>query len=308
MNKCTLAKTIYTLLLLFLLLSACSKESERSLLDRAGTYLQSDPDSTLCLLQQIHYPELLEGKDQADYWYLHATSRRNTGRSYVTDSLLRTSIDYYAATGDSSRLRDCYRLEAQRQEWLKQTDPADSLYRAAIAACPQHEQRHIPSLYDKLTRLHIDHINSKNYPKARQYALMLLSVTDDPDWRMGAYYELAVSYNFEGLCPDSAVYYTHKCLELVYQMPLENRPFLLQNCANMIGLDAGEALRLSDEAIAIDPDGYDYSSTITKGYIYLSIGKPDSAMQCCLRAMEAYRQEVVRSKEDHPTPHNALNT
>ena len=75
-----------------------------------------------------------------------------------------------------------------------------------------------------------------------------------------------------------------------------------------VGLDADEALRLSDEAIAINPERYLFSATCTKGYVYLAMGKPDSAMQCYRTAMEAYKKEVTWMKEDHPTAHNALST
>lgn len=300
MNRYVSAKAGYVLLFYILLFTACHQLSDRAILDHAEACLQQNPDSTLLILEQIQFPELLEGKDKADYWYLHATGRRNTGQSYVTDSLLQYSLDYYTSVPDSVRLRNCYRLEAQRQEWLKQYDRADSLYRSAIAACPHDQQSHIPSLYDKLVRLHNDHINRKNYPLARYYAHQLLSVTDDPDWHITAYYNLAVSYNFEGTNTDSAIYYTHKCLELVYRMPSEERPFYLSNCANMIGLGPHEALKLMDEAIAINPQIYYYSGTCTKGYFYLAMGKPDSALQCCLKAMA--------SEKDYPTLHNALNT
>lgn len=309
MDRCFSIRASHIFLLCILIFSACTKKpTERDLLDRAEVCLLKDyPDSTLIILEQIRFPEKLEGKEKADYWYLHATGRRNSNRSYVTDSLLESSIDYYAATGDSIRLRNCYRLEAQRQEWLNQYDRADSLYHRAIAACPYAEQYHIPSLYDKLITLHNDHVNLKNYPLARHYAHQLLAVTDDPGWHISAYYELAVSYNFEGIHPDSAVFYTRKCLELVYQMPPEQRPFYLSNCANMIGLDANEALRLADEAIAIDPERYSFSTTCMKGYVYLAIGKPDSALQYYHRAREAYRKEVVRLGADYPTAHNALS-
>lgn len=308
MNRYVSAITGYILLFFVLLSGACTAPSDRDLLDRAESCLRKNPDSTLLLLKQIRFPERLTGKELADYWYLHATGRRNTDRSYVTDSLLQVSIDYYAAVHDSARLRDCYRLEAQRQEWLKQFDRADAFYRRAIEVCPHDQQNHIPALYSKLILLYNDHINPKNYPLARQYAHKLLSITTDPEWRADTYYELAASYNFEGLHPDSAVYYTYKCLELVYQMPLQQRPFYLSNCANMIGLDAHEALRLSDEAIAINPERYLFSSTSTKGYIYLAMGKPDSALLCYQRAAEAYKKEVIRIKEDYPTAHNSLST
>ena len=164
MNRYVSAITGYILLFFVLLSGACTAPSDRDLLDRAESCLPENPDSTLLLLKQIRFPERLTGKELADYWYLHATGRRNTDRSYVTDSLLQTSIDYYAAVHDSARLRDCYRLEAQRQEWLKQFDRADAFYRRAIEVCPHDQQNHIPALYSKLILLYNDHINPKNYP------------------------------------------------------------------------------------------------------------------------------------------------
>lgn len=308
MHRHISAQSAYIIFLFLLLLTACDKQSARPLLDQAERCISQNPDSSLLILAQINNADQLTGKELADYWYLHATGRRNSNQSYVTDSLIRFSIDFYTNIEDSTRLRDCYRLEAQRQEWFKDYKQADSLYRCAIAVCPHNQQSHVPALYDKLIMLHNDHINPKNYPKARQYAHALLANTNDPEWQMQAYYDLAVSFNFEGGQSDSAVYYTHKCLEKVNQMPPAERGFYLENCANMIGLDAHEALSLADQAIAIDPQKRYYANTCTKGFIYLAMGKPDSALQCCLKAMEAYQEEVKRSKYDHPTPHNALNT
>lgn len=307
-NKYKHVKTnrILIYLVSFLSLIACQVPDTRYWLDEAERYLPLQPDSASAALEHIHFPGKLTGKEKADYWFLHAQSRRNSNRSYVNDSLLKQSIAFYVSANDSLRSQNAYRLEAQRQEWMGNHQTADSLYRKAIQYAPSGGIKPW-ALYDKLIMLHGNHINPKDYPLARAYARQLLAISTTPDWLAHAYYQLAVNYNFEGLHPDSAIYYTHKCLENVRILPERERPFYLSNCANMIGLDAQEALSLLREAIRINPS-LECSATCTQGYIYLSISRPDSALLCYQTAIKLYEKQFARTNKGYPTLHNSLTT
>lgn len=275
-------------------------------MEEAGRLLPSYPDSAWLALQQIHFPEQLSGREKADYWFFHAMARRNMNQSYIRDSSLTQAIHFYHTNHDSSRLQETYRLEAQRQEWLGQHAMADSLYRQAINYYPYGEIKPW-ALYDKLIMLHGNHINPKNYPLARTYARQLIAISATSTWKAHAYYQLAANYNFEGIYPDSTVYYTHKCLEEVRQLPLEEQAFYLSNCANMIGLAPHTALSLCQEASRIQPRS-ECSNTCTQGYIYLAMARPDSALLCYQRAMELYKKQYVDEEKEYPTLHNSLIT
>lgn len=291
---------------MFLLLAACQKQKDRYWLNQAEQFLPLQPDSAWQALKQIHFPENLSGKEKADYWLLHAMSRRNRDHSYNNDTLLKESIAYYTAVNDSSRSQAAYRLEAQRQEWQGNITEADSLYRQAIRFS-RHDTIKPYALYDKLIMLHQNHINPKNYLLARQYARQLIAITTTPIWKAHAYYQLAVNYNFEGTHPDSTIYYTHQCLKYVRQLPEKEQAFYLSNCANMIGLDPHEALSLYQESSRISPSSR-CANLCSQGYIYLAMGRADSAMLCYQKSMELYKEQFIAKQKEYPTLHNSLTT
>lgn len=297
---------ILILFTMLLLLAACHKQEDRYWLDQAEQYLPQQPDSAWRALKRIHFPENLSGKEKADYWLLHAMSRRNRNNSYNNDTLLKESIAYYTSVKDSSRSQEAFRLEAQRQEWLGNLAEADSLYRQAIRFS-QHDTIRPYALYDKLIMLHQNHINPKNYPLARQYARQLIAIATPPTWKAHAYYQLAVNYNFEGAHPDSAIYYTYQCLKYVRQLPEKEQAFYLSNCANMIGLDPHEALSLFQESSRISPSSR-CANLCSQGYIYLAMGRADSAMLCYQRSMELYKEQFIAKQKEYPTLHNGLTT
>lgn len=294
---------LFTALLLF---AACQRQENRRWLDEAEGHLTSNPDSASSALEKIHLPERLSGKEKADYWFLHAMARRNSSRSYVNDSMIKQSIDYYISVHDSARAQDAYRLEAQRQEWLGHQLMADSLYRQAIRLNPSGNKKNY-ALYDKLSMLYSNHINPKNYPLARTYAQQVLATVTTPTWKTHVYYQLAVNYNLEGLHQDSVIHYTYKCLENVRLLPEKERPFYLSNCANMTGLDHQVALSLLRESSRIDSTRT-CGNACDQGYIYLAMGRPDSAMQCYQEAMELYQKQFVQENKEYPTLHNGLAT
>ena len=291
---------------MFLLLTACQKQEDRYWLNQAEQFLPLQPDSAWQALKQIHFPENLSGKEKADYWLLHAMSRRNGDHSFNNDTLLKESIAYYTSVKDSSRLQAAYRLEAQRQEWQGNIAEADSLYRQAIRFS-RHDTIQPYALYDKLIMSHQNHINPKNYLLARQYARQLIAITTTPVWKAHAYYQLAVNYNFEGTHPDSAIYYTYQCLKHVRQLPEKEQAFYLSNCANMIGLDPHEALSLFQESSRISPSSR-CANLCSQGYIYLAMGRADSAMFCYQESMKLYKELFIAKQKEYPTLHNGLTT
>lgn len=106
---------------------------------------------------------------------------------------------------------------------------------------------------------------------------------------------------------DSAIYYTYQCLKYVRQLPEKEQAFYLSNCANMIGLDPHEALSLFQESSRISPSSR-CANLCSQGYIYLAMGRVDSAMICYQKSMELYKEQFIAKQKEYPTLHNGLTT
>ena len=74
-----------------------------SVFAEAEKLMYTHPDSALKLLQAIPNPELLTGREQADYALL-LTEARSQNLFYATsDSLIRIAVDYYKDSGNKEK-------------------------------------------------------------------------------------------------------------------------------------------------------------------------------------------------------------
>ena len=89
---------------LCILASSCRQASATdSVFAEAEKLMYTHPDSALKLLQAIPNPELLTGREQADYALL-LTEARSQNLFYATsDSLIRIAVDYYKDSGNKEK-------------------------------------------------------------------------------------------------------------------------------------------------------------------------------------------------------------
>ena len=86
------------------LASSCRKASVTdSVFAEAEGLMYTHPDSAMKLMESIPNPDLLTGREQADYALL-MTQAKSRNRIYATtDSLIRIAVDYYRNTDEAER-------------------------------------------------------------------------------------------------------------------------------------------------------------------------------------------------------------
>lgn len=87
--------------LFILLLSGCIARNINDKLDQAESYLDTNPDSTLILLQKIKNPDCLPDYLKAKYNLYHTVAEIQKGRNVRTDSLITEAIYTLTACNDS---------------------------------------------------------------------------------------------------------------------------------------------------------------------------------------------------------------
>lgn len=101
---------LFFLLILTPLFSSCRKGThvENPVLLLADSLMQSRPDSSLCLLEQIPEPQTIKGADRALYNLLLTQAKYKNYILLRNDSSIQIAIDYYKNNGDKERLAKSY--------------------------------------------------------------------------------------------------------------------------------------------------------------------------------------------------------
>lgn len=101
---------LFFLLILTPLFSSCRKGThvENPVLLLADSLMQSRPDSSLCLLEQIPEPQTIKGADRALYNLLLTQAKYKNCILLRNDSSIQIAIDYYKNNGDKERLAKSY--------------------------------------------------------------------------------------------------------------------------------------------------------------------------------------------------------
>lgn len=87
--------------IIYLLVCSCAQKEACDILSRAESYMEVYPDSALLLLNQLPQPEILYGKQCADYALLLTQARdKNYLDSLQSDSLIKLAVDYYQDSDD----------------------------------------------------------------------------------------------------------------------------------------------------------------------------------------------------------------
>ncbi len=91
---------LYITFFLLLLLVACNHNSRqiKYIIEQAKSCMDEYPDSALLLLQDIAFPQILRGKERADYALLYTQACDKNYMTPVNDSLIRIAVDYYGAS------------------------------------------------------------------------------------------------------------------------------------------------------------------------------------------------------------------
>lgn len=130
---------LFLLLGIIPLLNSCKKDSHitNPILLLADSLMQSRPDSSLYLLEQISNPKEIKEADRALYCLLLTQARYKNYVLLQNDSLIRIAIDYYKGSGNKERLAKSYFYLGCVSLEQKQLPTAIDFYLKAVDAMPK---------------------------------------------------------------------------------------------------------------------------------------------------------------------------
>ncbi len=283
----------YLVLLASLLLPACHKQSVDELLSEADRYLYTNIDSTALILEKISNPEVLQGKQQADYNRLKGWCEGYLNTHWKqADSLSYLAINYYRNAGDTTLLMQELFFSGRANLFLKQPDSTINRlmeFRTLNALIP-----------DKKSEIFIDYSIANAYlqKEDREKALHfskkgLLQELGNQD-KYNYLYQ-AASIHSQLNQTDSAIVYYRKILEIPN---LQERTYSqISNEIAQILLDQGnykEALIHTEESIQNRFSRKDIGLfNLTKGEVFLALNQLDSARIYLQRAAESSENQLV---------------
>lgn len=291
---------LYVVTAALLLMQACSRSACRDLPELTDAWVQEHPDSVLALLERCLFPDQLPAAERAEYARLWAKACVAADKSFAQDTLLDVAIHYYAASNDSQKLSDCYRLAGMRQ--LNRNDNRGALdyYLKSEKSLPQHEDTLRLPLYRLIMQQALD---SKQYELSRRYADRLIA-SDDTAWQVFGYYHKWIGFCWEGKhVADSGYYNIEKAIMLAEASPDRFLPHYLRNSISP-NLPMEEALRRLKKTMILAGE----SSNVLLGIASLFLGNHqlDSAEHYLTRAEKRYAKEWSSHGREYVTLRNEM--
>ncbi len=286
------------------LLYACTGSSPCKLPRLSDVWVKEHPDSALALLDGLLFPEELPLPERAEYARLRASACLEADKSFAQDTLLGVAICYYTVCGDSSRLSECYRLDAQRLLHKSDNTAALNAFLLSERFLPQSADSLRLSLYNRIAQ---QGLSASRYDVTRRYARRLMA-SQDTSFQLVGYYTLAISFNWEAKCEmglsDSAFYYMEKGISLAEAHPDELLPHYLRNSMNS-RLPQQEALRRLRKVISLEGESCNVLAAIA--HVFLAARQLDSADCYLRRAEENYAQTWQSRGHEYVTMRNELS-
>lgn len=261
---------IYMFLLLSVLLVACSRPSNRQILNEVvKLYDRNQVDSAAFLLEEKIIPASLSDSDKADYWFLLAVTHHCQDRSMINDSLLHYTLQYDKEHG-RPRLFKTYELLASYNNWAELHEKNGALYREAIAEAEARQDSVAMSrMYHWLTNYYY---NRRDYQAVISLTRKLATFSEQG--KATAWYILGLNYGRMGI-EDSAAWYLSRAAELAYEIKSDQAFHYARNYADHISsTDPKEALAYLRHQKTIYPK-FEFNSTYAE--VWLCLGQKDSA-------------------------------
>ena len=112
--------------------------------------MDTHPDSALCILQHLNPENYKTNKDHALYCLLLYQALEKNNKTFIPDSLIDFSINYYLDKKDNLHLAACYFYKGHKLKHVQRYDDATVLYFKAID-CLQSEND-----FDLLGKIYVD--------------------------------------------------------------------------------------------------------------------------------------------------------
>jgi len=149
-------------------------------LSRAESWMSTQPDSALILLESIPFPEKQDRENQAYYCLLLTEAQDKTYYEFTSDSIIRIALDYYEMQNDKQRLPQAYYYMGRVCHTLYNAPQAINYYLKAKDALAQDTDYALEArIYNQLGVLYVTLRFNENAATAYQKAYKALSLAGD---------------------------------------------------------------------------------------------------------------------------------
>lgn len=162
-------RSLYILLFSITLIACSTSSRYRKQLDIVETVIEEVPDSAKTILEGIPISLLSEGEEKALYNMLWTMTNYKLYNSFVDDSLIKYSVNYYEKSGETDRLSTAYYYcGAINYEELKQKEIAITFLKKAEIIANNGKDELLKNKIFEI--LQVINYRAKNYQLALQYA------------------------------------------------------------------------------------------------------------------------------------------
>lgn len=277
---------IFGIIALLLITAECgnSRHIDQSLVD-AERKLQSNPDSSILILDKIRFGELSE--EQAASWSrLMANAELQQGKTFLTDENFDAALKYYETGSDTLALINMYQLAAIKMRWLGRQDSAVHYLLKAIEIVPDASGKFKSELYTKLSNLYAFPTLKKDYSIAVKYAKLALSEAVTSEDKARALHDIGLFYSFQNN-NDSAVIYMESALNEANPDGPDFATYTL-NYANIPNVDLQRCVASLNRL-----NGNSLGKLLTMGFLYLNHSKLDSATHYLAESRKLYNENPL---------------
>lgn len=293
-----------TIIAMLLLLNfSCNNIQDKQSLNYAERSINSKPDSALLTLEKIKFPEKLPSDQKALFGLLSAQAADKVNKTFMCDTILSFSLDYYKSTNDSTRFVECSILRAKQEEWKKEIPASKKLLIDAIRFVTVKERNNLqPLIYDRYIQSAFTH---RDFKTVRKYCQQLLKFSYK--WQSYAYYFIGLSYDYENK-NDQSLFYLKKCISIAVKNHDPNYFQYLRNYAGLIEMKPDEAIPIYKKALNLLPNKRNSNIFSSLGYCFLQKHQLDSATYYTHLAEQQYKSEWTDKGNEYFTLLNEITT
>lgn len=210
-----------------------------------------------------------------------ATERLREGKTYLLVPGMDDAISYYADANDTIHLIEMYRLASMKMRWKDEQDSAEICLLKALDLATVNTTPSICDIYLELADLYSHPLSKKDYRRAIEYAAKAYETDSETKHRAGILHDIGIYHAFLNEI-DSAAVFLERALALT---PVDSPEYtqLALNYANLPAPDFDKSIRYLDTIESVS-----LGKLITKGFLYLNHGYPDSAAKYVRYAGDLY--------------------
>lgn len=226
-------------------------------------------------------------KEYADNVRDTAIERLQNAQTYLLMDGIDDAISYYTEAKDTTSLLQMYQIAAIKMRWKDDQDSASIYLHKALNLSTPATNPSTTDICIDLSRLYSHPLLHKNYLKALEYARKAARADTGGEYLPRILHDIGIYYAFMNE-QDSAAAYISKAISCLPEGSPYYETFSL-NYANLSSPDFTKSISYLDSI-----KSKSLGRTITKGFLYLNHGIPDSANIYLKQSQELYEEAPER--------------